>query len=108
MASVEQCRTAIDALSEAMGAHGSASGMDRTLSCRATDLDVTWTGRLREGSLHDVTTDERPKAQIRLAMSSDDLVALTAGRIGFASAWATGRLKVEASVLDLLKLRSML
>ena len=108
MASVQECRTAIDALSAAMGARGPGSGLDRTLSCLATDLGVTWSGRLREGGLQDVTEEERPKAQIRLALSSDDLVALTSGGLGFASAWASGRLKVEASVVDLLKLRSLL
>ena len=48
------------------------------------------------------------QAQVRLAASSDDLVALVAGDLTLGAAWATGRLVVEASVLDLLRLRSLL
>ena len=46
-------------------------------------------------------------AQIRLTMTSDDLLALVDGSLHLASAWATGRIKVEAGVRDLLKLRSI-
>jgi hypothetical protein len=35
-------------------------------------------------------------------------VALTDGHLDFGRAWLSGRVKVEASVRDLLKLRSML
>ena len=37
-----------------------------------------------------------PKADIRFEMRSDDLVALTEGRLHFAAAWASGRVKVHA------------
>jgi len=49
-----------------------------------------------------------PKADIRLTMSSDDLVAMTDGRLHFGSAWATGRVKLEAGLRDLLRLRKIL
>ena len=39
---------------------------------------------------------------------ADDLVALTDGNLSFGQAWLAGRVKVEAGVRDLLKLRSML
>jgi putative sterol carrier protein len=48
------------------------------------------------------------RPQVRLAASSDDLVALVSGDLTPPVAWATGRLTVEASVLDLLRLRSLL
>jgi hypothetical protein len=35
-------------------------------------------------------------------------VALVAGELNFGRAWATGRVKVGASVFDLMKLRSLL
>ena len=54
------------------------------------------------------TTEPAPKAQVRLTVGSDDLVALTDGELDFGRAWLSGRVKVEASVRDLLKLRSML
>jgi putative sterol carrier protein len=41
-------------------------------------------------------------------MTSDDLLALVDGRLKMASAWATGRVKIDAGIRDLLKLRSIL
>ena len=41
-------------------------------------------------------------------MSSDDLLAMTDGDLEFAKAWASGRVKLEASLKDMFKLRSML
>ena len=49
-----------------------------------------------------------PKADIRLTMTSDDLVALTDGRLHFGKAWASGRVKLEAGLRDLLRLRKIL
>jgi hypothetical protein len=40
-------------------------------------------------------------------MTSDDLVELVNNRLNLGSAVATGRVKVSAGVMDLLKLRSM-
>jgi hypothetical protein len=40
-------------------------------------------------------------------MSSDDLLALVDGRLKMSSAWATGRVKIDAGVRDLVKLRSV-
>lgn len=113
MATVEQCRAALEELSAKMGrAEGDtakAARLDRSLSCRLTDLQVTFAGRLRDGALHDITTEPRPdKAQIRLTMTGDDLIALVAGDLNFAGAWAKGRLKLEASFKDLLVLRKLL
>jgi putative sterol carrier protein len=81
---------------------------DRSLSCHVPDLDVTFSGQLDDGRIVDITTEPAPRAQIRLTASSDDLVALTAGDLSFGQAWMSGRVKVEAGVRDLLKLRSML
>jgi hypothetical protein len=85
---------------------------DRTVSCRVPDLDLTFVGRLRGGVLTDLAdaADDDPairEAQIRLTMSSDDLVAVTDGLLPVGTAWAEGRVKIEASVLDMLKLRSL-
>jgi putative sterol carrier protein len=40
-------------------------------------------------------------------MKGDDLVKLVAGELNMAAAWATGRVKVDASVRDIIKLRSI-
>ena len=114
-ASPEECREALTTFSENLGkATGNARAaaqLDRSLSCWVTDLDLSFSGRLHDGRIDDLKESQgRPphKAQIRLALSSDDLVALVNGRLNFAAAWASGRVKLEASILDLLKLRSLL
>jgi putative sterol carrier protein len=90
------------------GGSSPASNFERTVSCRVTDLAVTITGRLTGGRLDDLSTEPADEpAQIRLTMTSDDLVALVDGELAIASAWATGRIKIDASLLDLIKLRSL-
>jgi putative sterol carrier protein len=41
-------------------------------------------------------------------MTSDDLVALTEGDLNFGSAWMSGRVKLEAGLRDVLRLRKLL
>ncbi|MFC5724967.1 sterol-binding protein [Streptomyces gamaensis] len=115
MATIEECRGALDRLAESLaGASGElrdAAAPDRSLSCHITDLDVTFTGHLRGGRIQDVRTEpgtpER-RAEIALTMTGDDLVGLVDGRLNFARAWASGRVRVQASLRDVLRLRSLL
>ncbi|MBV2356610.1 sterol-binding protein [Streptomyces sp. J2-1] len=115
MATVAECRTALEKLSENMrGAGGdvrAAAALDRTVSCHLTDLDTTFAGRLTGGRIEvDDTLPGPPgeRAQIRLALTGDDLVALVSGGLDFAAAWASGRVRLEASLLDLFRLRKLL
>ncbi|MFE0376894.1 SCP2 sterol-binding domain-containing protein [Streptomyces inhibens] len=115
MATLDQCRAALDRLaqnlSSADGNVRSAAALDRSLSCRITDLDVTFVGRLADGTIQNVTSIPGPpprKAEIRLSMAGDDLVALVDGQLNFAMAWGSGRVKLEAGLRDLLRLRTLL
>ncbi len=110
MATVAQCEQALRELSAMLAAGDSeaAASFDRSVSCRVRDLDVVFSGRLRDGALQDMVQTESTKADIRLSTDSDDLVGLVNGSLSFGTAWASGRLKVDASVFDLLKLRRML
>ncbi|GAA3793614.1 sterol-binding protein [Streptomyces phyllanthi] len=115
MASIEECRGALDKLSENLaGADGDVRGaaaLDRSLSCRITDLDITFVGRLRGGRIEVLDTLQGPpreQAEIRLAMTGDDLVALVDGELHFAKAWGSGRVRLEAGLRDLLRLRKLL
>ncbi|MFE9425847.1 SCP2 sterol-binding domain-containing protein [Kitasatospora sp. NPDC006697] len=115
MADPDECRAALEQLSRnlsvADGKVRSAAALDRSLSCRLTDLDLTFTGTLRGGRIEDVVQSPGApdgKAAIRLTMTSDDLVALVDGRLNFAKAWAAGRVKLEAGIRDLLRLRTLL
>ncbi|MEU7280488.1 SCP2 sterol-binding domain-containing protein [Streptomyces sp. NPDC045431] len=115
MATIEECRSALDRLSDSLtranGEVRDATALDRTLSCHITDLDVTFTGRLAGGRIEVGDQVEGPpqeRAEIRLAMTGDDLVALVDGGLNFARAWASGRVRLEAGFRDVLRLRSLL
>ncbi|MEV5932568.1 sterol-binding protein [Streptomyces sp. NPDC052079] len=115
MATIEECRAALDKLSDSMqSAEGdvrAAAAMDRSVSCHITDLEVTFAGRLTGGRIevHDTLPGPpREKAQIRLAMTGDDLVALVDGELHFAKAWGSGRVRLEAGLRDLFRLRKLL
>lgn len=116
MASESDCDAALNALSAALAdvepEVRRKHVLDRTVSCTASDLEVTWTARLTEDGLVDlqrVPDDEAAqRAQVRLVMSSDDLLALAEGTLALTTAVATGRLRVHASPLDLLRLGSFL
>ncbi|POX45354.1 sterol-binding protein [Streptomyces sp. Ru71] len=115
MATIEECRSALDKLSDNMqhaeGDVRDAAALDRSVSCHIKDLDVTFVGRLTGGRIRvDDTLDGPPpqRAEIRLAMAGDDLVALVDGELNFARAWGSGRVKLEASLLDLFRLRKLL
>lgn len=115
MATTQECRGALDTLSanlaKADGDVRGAAALDRSLSCHITDLDVTFTGRLENGRIAVTDTSPGPpreKAQIRMAMTGDDLVAMVEGRLHFAKAWAAGRVRLEAGFRDLLRLRTLL
>lgn len=92
--------------------------VERSFTCLVTDLDVLFLASVSEdGTISSVETEPaagastpggRAGGHVGLSTTSDDLVELIDGRLGLPLAWATGRLKVDASLLDLLKLRSLL
>lgn len=111
MASVEECEKAFHDLAARLGAVDPQERkkvvLDRSLSCTLRDLGIIFAGQLRDGELQDIRRVQKADAQIRLSVTSDDLVKLTSGELNFANAWATGKLRVDANVFDLLKLRSI-
>jgi putative sterol carrier protein len=112
VATVEQCEQALHALAERLAEVDEETRakyvVERTVSCRISDLGVVYRAVIDGDGLTGIEQVDDPSAQVRLSATSDDLLALSEGRLGVPAAWATGRLKIEASVLDLLKLRSLL
>jgi putative sterol carrier protein len=110
VATVEECEQALADLADRLAANTSAQrkvGFDRSLTCTIRDLDVIFAGRLKGGQLVDIRRAPSKDAQVKLAMSSDDLVALVAGQLRMSSAWATGRVRIDASIRDMMRLRSL-
>jgi predicted lipid carrier protein YhbT len=117
VANQQECEAALERVAARLaGASASAKAKleGRSLSCAIRDLDLLYVGRLAGGQLsqiRSVAPAERAAteaAQLSLQVDSDDLVLLSRGELDFAKAWLSGRLKVEASIGDLLKLRSLL
>jgi hypothetical protein len=112
VASVEECEAALQELAAMLRTVDADTrqqhAVDRTLSCWVSDLKECFTANLGADGLTDITRGGQHDGQIRLRVSSDDLVLLTKGELGFPVAWATGRVKIDASITDLLRLRSLL
>jgi len=113
LASLDECRDVVEVLtakwSDVDPEARKKNIPDRTLELMLLDLDVSFCGRLHEGELVDIVEAECPeKPNVRLVMTSDDLVAMTNGELKFAHAWATGRVRLDASIRDLLRLRTMM
>lgn len=122
MATFEQCRAAVEALADRLDEAGPPAGArdvgERTLSCWVPDIAAVFTGRIRDGRLTDIRAVRlgdagaaravARRAHVRVTVGSDDLLALADGRLALAPAWVTGRVRVEASPLDLFRLRRLL
>src|SRR5690348_5599546 len=109
MATVEQCRQALEGIAAKMAADPEVAArvnLDRSIACEIRDLGVTFTGQLRNGTIENLAEGNDPKAQIRMSLKGDDLLALVAGSLNFAAARASGRRPVTASFSDLLKPRN--
>jgi predicted lipid carrier protein YhbT len=115
VASVAECASALQSLADRLAAVDpevrAKYVVTRTLACRVPDLDVVFFATLTDDGIEQLRCSEggdEDGAQVRLAADSDDLVALAQGGLSPPAAWATGRLKVSANPLDLLKLRALL
>jgi len=118
MASVAECDLALRSLAarllEVDPAVRAKLVVERSVSLRVHDLETTWSARLCDEGLvdlaHDADADGDPtgRAQVRLTIGSDDLVALVEGRLGLPAAVATGKVRVQASPFDLLRLSAFL
>lgn len=111
MATADECRKALESLvgriADLDPQTRTAHFPERTMSARIPDLGLMFVTRVGPHGADPVT--EAPAgakpAQVRFTAKSDDLVYVAEDPARFARAWLTGKLKVEASLLDLLQLR---
>jgi putative sterol carrier protein len=111
MATLDQCRTALHQLAERLATNAEVGGrldFNRSLACQIPDLATAFHGRLENGRITGMTDGDDPSAKIKMIINSDDLLELVAGRLDAGKAFANGKLKIKASVMDLLKLRKLL
>lgn len=84
---------------------------ERTVAVVVPDLDTTFRLRLTVEGLTDLThhpTATAPgPAQVTVTVSGDDLVAIAEDRISAKLALVTRRVKVDASLIDMLRMRSL-
>lgn len=80
----------------------------RTIEAACTDLEVMYHAHWRNGQLSELVGGPAERAHIRIEVASWDLVMLADGSLAFRDAWADQRVRVEASVADLLRLRAVL
>jgi SCP-2 sterol transfer family protein len=113
MRSAEECREALEKLAGRLAELSPADREnyfgDRTISVTIPDLDVTFTTRLGTGD--DPVTEQEPgspPADIRMTANSDEVVSLAESPMNIARAWVAGRVKIEASMKDLFRLRRLL
>ena len=113
MKSAEECRAALQKLasrlSELSPADRDAYFGNRTISVTIPDLGVTFVSVLGAGDdpVREAAPGE-PPAAIRLTASSDEVIALCEQPMNIARAWMSRRIKIEASVKDLFRLRRLL
>jgi len=114
MATAEECRLALENLTgriaEMDQEDREAYLVDRVISCKLSDLGVTFVTKIGPDGASPVreANGSEPPAQVRFTAKSDDLVAIARDPVSIGRAWLTGRLKVEASIWDILRLRKIL
>jgi hypothetical protein len=113
MASADECRAALHKLagrlSEVSPDQREQYFGNRTMSVAVPDLGITYVTRLGAGEdpVREAAPGE-PPADIRLTAASDEVLALAEQPMNIARAWMSGRVKIEASVKDLFRLRRLL
>jgi hypothetical protein len=113
MKSAEECRQALQKLagrlSELSPADRDAYFGNRTISVTIPDLGVTYVTDLGAGDapVREAVPGD-PPADMRMTANSDEVVSLAESPMNIARAWMAGRVKIEASMKDLFRLRRLL
>jgi len=84
----------------------------RRVACRIKDLDVVYVARLDEDGVHGLApaspVGEIPAdTEVKVTVTSDDLLALANGDDDLMQAWLRGRIQISAPMRDMLRLRAL-
>lgn len=112
MATIDECRTALEQFAENLSSNPKSvrklQGFQRSLAADITDLSVSFNGKFDQGKLTGITDGDNSDAEIRMIVSSDNLLKLVAGELDFMKAFTGGQVKLKANMMDLMKLRGVL
>jgi predicted lipid carrier protein YhbT len=102
-------RTLVRRIDKADDASKPSLDSDRTIICEIPDLNLVYRGAYREGRIQRFARARNgTRGDIRIRVDSDDLVALTEGRMSLTRALFTGRLSIDGAARDLMVLRQLL
>lgn len=80
----------------------------RIIRATCPDLALVRFARWEAGTLALLDDPPSGRADIRISVHSDDLVSLNDGGMTFNQAYLSGRVRIDASMSDLLRLRAAL
>lgn len=79
----------------------------RTIRIDITDIGTTYWTEIADGHMDKLREGEPDHADIRMRASSDDIVAMVDGELSLMKSYLSGRVRIEASLSDLLALRKL-
>lgn len=112
MASVDEVEAVLERLLRKLGdvddATRSLLPTRRTIEASCPDLGLVRHAAWQQGAL--TMLDEPPprRCDIRISVHSDDLLEIMDGDLSFSRAYTSNRLRLDASMADLLRLRALL
>ncbi|HZD67449.1 MAG TPA: SCP2 sterol-binding domain-containing protein [Actinomycetes bacterium] len=82
----------------------------KVMGCQVTDIGASWYSVIEDGHVSPPAEEPPPgeRVAVLLKLRSDDLVDLVEERVSFLSAFLSGKVRVDASLSDLLRLRTLL
>jgi predicted lipid carrier protein YhbT len=81
---------------------------DRTIMAICPDLDIAYRMELKDAKLRGLKqVASKESADARITARSDDLIALLEGRLNAATAFLTGKVRIDAPAKDLMMLRRL-
>jgi len=92
------------------GVRGSLAGAlpdSRVIQVIVPDLGLSYWTELAGGTMDSLHRGEPRDAEIRVHVDSDDLIELVDRRRSLFSSYLSGKVKIEASLGDLLRLRKL-
>ena len=112
MASVEEVESVledlIDRLADVDDTTSALMPSRRTIEARCPDLDIVRFALWDKGRIHRLESLNGRRPDIRISVRSNDLLAMVHGELTFARAYASNRVRLDASMADLLRLRAVL